>query len=158
AGAMKVKWPTSPWPVSAKSTFDRDPIADHNSPDVRALVTKWTEGKDPKTIPPVKLAKFLMGQVLELCQPSGDGLAFSDMGMFRGVVLQEIGQTISTRSGTDHDITNLLVAVYRAAGLPARTVIGYDVTEKKGQDANFLQKRRSSAKLRPWAEFCLYDE
>jgi hypothetical protein len=156
--AMAVKWPASPWPPAAASTLQPDAIADHNAPEVRALVHKWTEGKDPKSISPVRLAKFLMGRVLETLQPSGDGLAFSDSGMFRGVVLKSVAETISSGRGSDHDITNVLAAVYRAAGLPARTVIGYDVSDKKGEDSSFLQKQRKSAKLRPWVEFCLYDE
>lgn len=158
AGAMKVPWPTSPWPPTPASTLGQDMFVDHHAREVRDLLTKWTEGKNPKAIGPVQLAKFLMSQVLEHCQPSGDGLAFNDMGAFRGVVLQKVEETAVRGRGTDHDIVNLLAAVYRAAGLPARTVIGYDITEKKGQDTTFLQRRRNSAKLRPWVEFCLYDE
>lgn len=55
-------------------------------------------------------------------------------------------------------MTVLLAAVYRAAGLPARTVIGFDVSAKKDRDG-FLDKGKSGPqKLRAWVEFCLYDE
>ena len=51
----------------------------------------------------------------------------------------------------------VLCAAYRNAGLPARTVIGLDVTESKGQDAILAGKGKND-RLRSWVEFCLFDE
>lgn len=157
--AMKIKWPGGgTLPAALSSALQADAIVDSNDNQVRALVRRWTEGKDPKAILPVKLAKFLAGRVLEHTQPNGNGLAFDQTGLLEGVDLQLVGVTASTGRGSEHDIAVLLCAVYRAAGLPARLVIGYDVTEKKGEDASFLQKRANAAKVRAWVEFALYDE
>lgn len=157
--ASRIPWPSAPWPPAAASALEPDTkVVDWHDPKVTGLVKQWTDGKDPKSLTPVRLAKFLMGRVLEHCQPSGDGLAFAETGAFRGVDLQSVAVTASTGRGSEHDVTNLLASVYRAAGLPARTVIGYDLTEKKGQNSTFLSRRRNSAKLRAWVEFCLYDE
>jgi hypothetical protein len=171
ARAEKVPWPAT-WPAVPMSTFqDVQPVTqagnrgnvtliDHMHPEVRELVTKWSEGKDPKTVNPVPLAKFYASQVLEMIQPSGDGLNFHDTGQLEGLTLQGSTATIQQKRGTDHDIACVLAAVYRAAGLPARIVIGYDVRDQKGDDkASFLARKRSSVPaFRSLVEFCLYDE
>jgi len=157
--AMAVPWPAN-WSDRASSALQPDTIVNSNDPAVQALVKRWTEGKDPKSIPPVQLAKFLAGKVMEHVQLSGNGLVAADNGLLMGVGLQSVEETATSGRGSEHDMVVLLAAVYRAAGLPARTVIGYDVTGKKEKD-NFLDKGRGSGsgmQLRGWVEFCLYDE
>lgn len=156
--AAKVVWPAS-WPPAAASALKPDGIVDSASPAVQALLKGWTGGEDPKKIPPVQLAKFLAGKVLEFGQTSGDGLEFIGLGQLVGVALQPIEETARDGRGSEHDIVVLLAAVYRAAGLPARTVIGYDVSAKKDK-SGFLENggRGGPQKLRAWVEFCLYDE
>jgi hypothetical protein len=74
------------------------------------------------------------------------------------VELQRIEVTANTGRGSEHDMVVLLAAVYRAAGLPARTVIGFDVSAKKDKDSFLDNGRGGPQKLRAWVEFCLYDE
>jgi len=140
--AELVPWPGT-WPEVAMSTFndrqvigtrkDGKPLAliDHTAENIKALVTKWTAGKDPKSIPPVTLAKFFAGQVLELLQPSGDALSFLRNSGFQGFKLKGAEDTVSDLRGSEHDIACVLCAVYRAAGLPARLVIAFDITDEK---------------------------
>ncbi|MBX3357671.1 MAG: transglutaminase domain-containing protein [Phycisphaeraceae bacterium] len=154
--ASRLPWWDQPWPESVASALKPDAVVTSTAPEVVDLVNRWTEGKDPKTVPPVVLAKFLMGKVLEHAQPSGKGLRFSDVGGFVGVELQTVATTAGRKLGSLHDINNLYCAVLRAAGLPARTVIGYDVTDTKGEDSGFLSTKKTSATmLRPWVEFCV---
>ncbi len=152
--AIRVPWPTGPWPDEAQSTFGPQQYVNPQGapgPSVAALVSQWTQGKDPKSISPVLLAKWLAGQVQELVQLQGDGVnrAYSLAGGFavEGVELQGAENTSIFRRGSSHDMTCLLAAVYRAAGLPARTVIGIDDDPE-----------RRSREVRSWVEFCLYDE
>lgn len=169
--AELVTWPGR-WPQVPASTFtdlqvigtrkDGKPLAliDHTAENIKAMLSAWTEKKDPRTIPPVKLAKFLAGQVLETFQPSGDALSFLRNSGFQGFNLKGAEETVSDVRGSEHDIACVLCAVYRAAGLPARLVIGFDITDEKGSDKNFLDKKNSNSVplFRTWVEFCLYDE
>lgn len=162
AVAAKAVWPQGGrWPADAQSTFT-DGAGSTIAPalpgaEVQSALKSWTGGKPPTEVKPWELARFLAGKVLETVQPSGDGLVSSQSGLLQGFVLQGAEKTLSTRRGSEHDIACLLAAVYRAAGLPARTVIGYDVTKTKGDDKGFTG-RSGSGSLRSWVEFCLYDE
>jgi len=168
--ASKLTWPGT-WPAVPMSTFtdlqslgadkNGNPVVliNHAAENIKALVKKWTDGKDPRSVAPVALAQFLAGQVLEYIQPSGDGLSFLRNSGFQGFDLIGAEQAVATRRGTEQDVACVLTAVYRAAGLPARVVIGYDLSKERGDDANFLEKRSSSVPLfRTWVEFCLYEE
>ena len=152
--ALEVPWPTGAWPDEAMSTFGPqqyvNPQGDPDQPIVQ-LVSFWTEDKDPKSIQPVLLAKWLAGKVQEHVQLQGDGVnrAYFVAGGFavEGVELLGAARTALAGRGSSHDMTCLLAAVYRAAGIPARTVIGIDDDPE-----------RRSREVRSWVEFCLYDE
>jgi hypothetical protein len=157
--AERAIWPAGGvWPGEAASTFSPQMGVDYDAPAIRSAIDTWTNGKDPKTLKPVVLAKYLASKVLEATQPSGLGLVNARNGELEGFELQGASRTLQIGRGSEHDIACLLCAVYRAAGLPARTVIGYDVKETKGQDTGFLQGKTGSAKLRSWVEFYLFDE
>lgn len=161
--ATYVPWPRA-WGRVAESTFadlqrvGEVNLVDHTTEGIQELVRRWCSGKDPKSIPPVTLAKWLAGNVLEYVKPSGDGLNFAANGLFEGMELRGSEATLRDRVGTEQDITCALAAVYRAAGLPCRTVIGFDVADDKGGKDVFLARRRDVPAFRSWVEFCLYDE
>lgn len=156
--AEKVPWPSGSWPPAAASALQADKIVDSDNPAIADLLSQWTEGRDPKMVRPVPLAKYLAGRVMEHVQISGNGLAFADNGMLMGVDVVPASITARNGRGSEHDMAVLLAAVYRAAGLPARTVTGYDVSAKKDPD-KFLKKEKSGpTNLCTWVEFCLYDE
>ncbi len=152
--ALEVPWPTGPWPDDAMSTFGpQEYINPQGAPDapVADLVSLWTKGQDPKSISPVLLAKWLAGNVQEYVQLEGDGVNrayyVAGGGIAEGVELKGAAATVVDRRGSPHDMAALLTAVYRAAGLPARVVIGIDDDPE-----------RRSREVRSWVEFCLYDE
>ncbi len=162
--ASLVGWPKGDWPPDAASTFDPQfyvnmgPDGAYDMTPVRELVRRWTEGKDPKSIKPAPLAKFLAGQVMGWVQPTGSGLGSNRIGQLEGIDLQGAPLTAERRRGSDFDMVCLLAAVYREAGLPARTVIGYDIGESKDRDRGTFLERQKSANLRAWVEFALMDE
>lgn len=162
--AELVPWPSANWgPVAASTFTDLQRVGnlvliDHNAEVAQDLVKRWCSNQDPKSIGPVVLAKWLAGNVLEYIQPSGSGLNFADNALLEGVDLQGSTKTLQDRRGTDQDITCALAAIYRAAGLPARVVIGFDVADDKGGRDSFLKRRRDVPAFRSWVEFCLYDE
>lgn len=161
--AERAIWPAGGvWPGEAASTLmpsqgNRLNPVDFTSPVITEKLAEWTGGNDPTKVKPVALAKFLAGKVLEATQPSGLGLVNNRNGEVEGFDLQGASRTLELGRGSEHDIACLLCAVYRAAGLPSRTVIGYDIKESKGEDSGFL-KGKGSAKIRSWVEFYLFDE
>jgi hypothetical protein len=125
---------------------------------VKDTLNRWLQQEglsDPKDAPPVKLAKMIAGKVWTEIQISGDGLTSTRTGELSGMEINPPATTLQQKRGSEQDVTALMAALYRKAGLPTRTVIGFDVTSKDGK---FLQKSSKSNRLRSWVEFALFDE
>jgi hypothetical protein len=168
AKARAVPWPAEEWPEQAlaalqpEAYIEFDPAKRGNNTyttrEIDDLLTLWLEGRDPKQLTPVVLAKWIAGKLAEHVQTSGEGLAYDRRtSLFTGFDLQAPPITAATGRGSPFDSTNLLVAMYRRVGLPARVVIGYDVGAAKG-GKTFYDRGGGDPDLRAWAEFCLYDE
>jgi len=159
--AMEIAWPTKPWSSLAASCLEPQLFVDPNDPVVAALVKEWTNN-NPRKAGPYYLAKFLAGRVIDMFQPTEGAFESTGRGPQRGVTTAVLisgfhvnGSAYAAREkrGSPHDLACLLCAVYRAAGLPARLVIGYDV--KDSQEPN---KPRVAPSVRAWVEFLLFDE
>ena len=163
-----VDWPTGPWPDAAASTLDQPQFYIDRGPDahgrdgnydmssIDALIEKWTGGNDPRSIKPVVLAKWLAGSLAQEFQPAGTELIVGPIG-FEGFRLKGAPGAAFDMRGSEFDMVCLLAAVYRRAGLPARTVIGYDAAAAKGK-RDYFNKKAGDTAIRAWVEFCLYDE
>lgn len=163
AAAAKVGWPTGEWPKEASATFkpqmfvNEDAVVGaYDMSIVQEAVKRWTKG-NPRSVPPVTLAKYIFGEVVAMMQPSGEGLEFTRNGLIQGIGLVGAPEAMRLKRGSEFDIACVLAACYREAGLPARTVIAY-AREDAGDRENFLNRRKEKAQLRSWVEFCLYDE
>lgn len=155
--ASQATWPAK-WGKIAQSTFTNQMFVEYKDKVVTDLLNTWTEGKDPKIIPPVQLAKFLAQKCIEYFQFSGNGEEYNQNGELEGLIVNGARSAIVAKKCPQHDIACAVCALYRAAGLPARIVIGYDINESKGDDKPALSKSRGRGDLRSWVEFCLYDE
>jgi len=167
--ARAVKWPTDGWPEIARGALSPQLFVESDDPAVRALVQKWTKGR-AKTVPPALLAKALMKEVIEHVQPSSQGVANTeDIGTFSGLALGGAAFAARTGRGTPFDLPALLCAVYRAAGLPARVVVGFDIPATIGDEAGIFDvgaechgdtggQPSNVPILHVWVEFMLYDE
>lgn len=172
--AMTVPWPTE-WPEEAASCFKPTWFLDYQhdpqekgAHDVllEAQLKEWLNKADPKSMPPAKLAKILMGKLQETVNPNGDGLRFNNNSSLQGITVQFPVETLrlinapnvkrTPPRGTEIDIAQALTAMCRVAGLPARTVIGWDVTEG-ASSTNYLDRATGGDKLRAWTEFALVD-
>ncbi|MBM4107597.1 MAG: transglutaminase domain-containing protein [Phycisphaerae bacterium] len=168
AGALRVAWPKLDWPDGVKDALEpqfwidhaTDPATGADTPydmaAVKEALGRWLEGarlKNPRDVTPAALAKILLGKVAGEVQPSGDGLSYNTAGLVEGIELQGPPVTLGQRRGSEHDMAVLLTALYRAAGIPARVVIG--VT--RGGNG-FAAGRRNRTRLRSWVEFALYEE
>ncbi len=167
AAASEVEWPKGPWPEAARAALVDEPFIEYEpgrtnrayrTSEMDALLDKWLEGNDPRSLKPVVLAKWIAGNVSESIQPSGNGLVFDGRRtLMAGFELQAPETTAQNGRGSPFDMTNLLVAMYRRVGLPARVVIGYDVNAAN-DGKTFYDDADGDAEIRSWVEFCLYDE
>jgi hypothetical protein len=161
--AKTLDWPSEEWPPEAAATFQPQMLVDFdlegrpfNMEPVVKLLEHWSDGNDPRSVKPVVLAKYLAGKVAEHVQPTGTGITSGKTGAMEGFAAVGPAQAALTGRGTELDLPILLVAIYRAAGLPARLVIGYD--EQGAGKTVYLKRSRGSGQIRVWVEFALYDE
>ncbi|TVQ31227.1 MAG: transglutaminase domain-containing protein [Phycisphaeraceae bacterium] len=165
--AMQIDWPTGEWPGLPKSALQHQHHVDSNHPVIQRIVDRWTNGA-PKSVPPAMLAKQLAGKTLEHMQPVGQGVVPDRLGRFGGLEMQGSAEAAIAKRGSPFDLASLLCAVYRAAGLPARVVIGYDIHQSLGQASGIVAPHPDCGEFRDvpsnipilhaWVEFFLYDE
>lgn len=166
AEAMKLPWP-SVWPPEAMEATKPEAFITHGVDGleyapadmqiIKDMVAKWTSGK-PQSQPPVVTAKWISKQVGDMVQVSGSGFGYSRTGKIQGIDPQGAPFVAMAARGSQFDMTCLLVACLREAGIPTRMVVGYDVASDK-EERIFLEVRRTrSEDIRTWAEFALYDE
>lgn len=165
--AAQVDWPTGEWPPDAAATFEPQMFVDYdmqfrgyNMATVAALLDTWAEGRTIDEMrsqsKPVMLAKWLAGQTLEHVQVNGEGLTFDRTGLWQGFDTPGAANAAEKGRGTELDLPCLLVAIYRAVGIPSRLVIGLDDEGESKQ--TYLDKQEEGNAIRVWVEFALYDE
>ena len=155
--AAQAVWPKK-WGKIGQSTFTNQMFVDYKSAEVSQVVSGWTSGKDPKTIPPLQLAKYLASKCVETFQFSGSGEQYSKSYELEGLEVKKASRTVVEKRGTEHDIAAATCAIFLAAGLPARLVIGWDESDTKSGDRTAFERTRGTGEIRSWIEFCLYDE
>lgn len=161
AVARRAAWPRGAWSPELASCLQPQLFVESDAPEIAALVQEWTRG-DPRRLAPYDLAKTLAAHCLEhyrvtrgIFQSAGrrtnpTGRFTTSANFIAGYDVQGARSAAVTREGSPYDLACLLTAAYRAAGLPARLVIGLDVAEAR--------KRRELPILRAWVEFFLPHE
>lgn len=135
AALSRIDWPQT-WPLDVQQALRPQMYIDSINEPVVELMNKWTAGK-PKSTTPYYLGKELARQAKQFFQVSGSSVWAEEKGlsMTKGprkrdeiTSLRVTGalEAIKTRRGSIHDLVCLYVAACRAAGLPARPVIGID--------------------------------
>lgn len=166
--ASVVRWPAGGWEPVIEACLKPQTLVESDSAEVRELTARWMKeapgGADPRNTPPYMLAKYLAGRVVNWYQPTGHSAAST---RYRGGITgsvyganvegyEALGAAEAARTGRGPvlDQANLLVAVYRAAGLPARLVIGVD-QRAMAKQADGGQVGPVAPVVRAWAEFYL---
>jgi len=154
--AFAVDWPKGELPEMLNSALGAQLYVESDAPEIARLVEVWTNG-NPKRVKPYYLAKHLAAKVVDWYQPSeGPFLAERDSEIYRtgtGAIMiagYNVRGAISAareQRGSAFDMANLLCAVYRQAGIPARVVIGYN---HEGQ-----QRGSNRSPIHAWVEFFL---
>ncbi len=169
ARARRIPWPKKPWPAIAASALLPQLFVESDDEAVRARVRQWTRN-NPGAVAPALLAKILASRVMESYRQDNDPNHVSGrQGEFAGLPVKGAAQTARDGFGTPFDLATYLCAVYRAAGLPARIVVGYDIAASLGGQLGITEIRPpceintnrngiSFPVLRVWVEFFLYNE
>jgi len=166
--ALRVPWPKSDYPEEIASSLEPQRFVESDAKNIIRLMNKWTSN-NPHGPNPYLVAKALAGQVQQSFQPSGTQIRTNQPVRFAGLNVEGASIAADRMRGTESDMAALLCAVYRAAGIPARVVIGWDIAGSPGGRANvpapnevcranFDPDIARIARMRTWVEFYLYDE
>ncbi len=115
-------WPDT-WPLEAADTLRPQLYIESVDQRVVDVMNAWTAGK-PKSVSPYYLGKELARQVVRFYQPSGGEVVKGEKGLITSIRVNGALAAIETKRGPMNDVVCLYVAACRAAGLPARPVIG----------------------------------
>lgn len=152
--ARRYQWPSAPWSAEMALCLEPQLMVESRDPAIADLVKQWTKN-DPRGLKPYDLAKRLAGNVVEhmhitdpptVSQALGVEVGKTSAVALEGFVVHGAAFAAREKKGSIYDMACLLAAVYRAAGLPARLVIGYDVKTSEA---------RHGTVLRSWVEFFL---
>lgn len=166
--ALGIPWPQTGYPETIAEATKPQPFIESNDPRVVRLMKSWTNN-NPQGPNPYLFAKAIAGRVVESFQPTGSDFRFDHTTRFAGVETVGAAEAVKNMRGSDSDMAAVLCAIYRAAGLPARVVVGLDVAGSPGGRANvpapngvcranFDPNAITHPLLRTWVEFYLYDE
>lgn len=157
--ARSYAWPKHPWNAELSLCLDPQMFIEPRDAAVQELARLWTEGR-PRDARPYDLAKHLAARTLAHFRRSQgpyeatsrdpgnvDGIGVSRVHPFiSGFRVNGAAYSARTGEGSLFDLACLLTAIYRAAGLPARMVIGYDIERSDNE---------KQPVLRAWVEFFL---
>ena len=155
--AMQIEWLREEWPEEARPYLKPQHFIESNDASIKTLVEAWTKG-EPRRAKPYYLAKYLTGKTLEHYLPTEgsyreQAVPFAgrllDTKDHSGFLLNGASHAAQERRGPIHDLVNLQIAVFRAAGIPARLVIALDPLETDLKQFPVFHS---------WSEFYLYDE
>ncbi|MFO0829706.1 MAG: transglutaminase-like domain-containing protein [Phycisphaerales bacterium] len=146
----QIAWPRE-WPADVTDALKPQLGIESDAPVVTALV-KQTLGEQARAMPPYYAAKELIrATVTSFRAVNTAATEKRGPGRIVGMRVNGARQSLENRQGSTHDVVCACVAALRAAGIPARPVIG--ITELSSRDA----RRSNSDKIQliSWGEFYL---
>jgi hypothetical protein len=135
ARAAQVTWPRE-WPKELARFLQSEPCIEGDDPRIQQFVQRVSEGR-LREVPPFIAAKELV-RAATLLPTSivGSGVVRQGLGAINGIDVRGASSLIASGVGTPADVVCLAVATLRAAGIPARPVLGvtrYDSSVRKFQ-------------------------
>ena len=148
--AARIPWPRE-WPEEVRDGLQPQMFIESDDP-IFAQAVEHASGGQLRMVPPYLAAKDLVRYCLNQIRVSGNGSNRGNLGVLRGLKLNGARHAVAEGIGSPHDLVCVCVAVLRAAGIPARPVIG--VEELKAELGGLKQAKTD---LVSWAEFYLPD-
>lgn len=144
AGAAAIPWPRE-WPEEYADALRPQLFVESDHPIFAETIARISEG-NLRFVPPYLAAKDIVRHCIANVQVSGNSMFRGRFGIFHGMVINGAAATAAAGRGGPVDLVCVCVAMLRAAGIPARPVIGMTEDEEKGRN-----------ELVVWAEFHLPD-
>ncbi len=138
--AMVIGWPDK-WNPEVQSALQAQAYIESTNETIVRVVEKVLGKNYKKKVTPYLTAKVLARTTTEIFRTNGKMLSNDRLGMIDGLLVKGADNALQTRRGSWFDGICLYVAMLRAAGIPARPVIGLD-----NDDDN---------KMTAWVEFYL---
>lgn len=142
--AATATWPVE-WPAEAREWLGPQRFIESDDPRFAAFVAS-SSGGALRRVPIYYAAKDLIRATMLAITDSGSADSRGDRGVLFGMTLRGAAEAMAAGRGSRHDITAACVAVLRAAGIPARPVIGFDPRERND---------RGDRTFETWGEFFL---
>jgi transglutaminase-like putative cysteine protease len=139
--AAKIAWPKE-WPKEVQDGLQPQTYIQSDDPVFAEEVQKISQGK-LRLVPPYLAAKDLIRHCVNSIQISGSANIRDEFKILRGMNVEGARQAAERKIGSPHDLVCVCVAMLRAAGIPARPVIG--VRKNEHDKGEFVS----------WAEFYL---
>lgn len=140
----RATWPQS-WPDECADALKPQAWIESDNPRFATFVQEISQGQ-LRTVPPLYAAKDLIRAVIQRLRVDGNGIAREGPAV-TGMELKGALAAMTDGVGSPHDLTGACVATLRAAGIPARVVIGIDRDEEDRWGSSFIS----------WGEFYLPD-
>lgn len=145
AVASRATWP-SEWPPECADALKPQLFIESDDPRFAQFVEKVSGGTLRK-VPVHWAAKDLIRSTISALRVSSNGLSRVEGRMMQGMELKGAAQAMADGNGTTHDLVASCIAVLRAAGIPARVVVGVDRDEVERVSSGFVS----------WGEYYLPD-
>ena len=140
--AAAIGWPNE-WPKEVQDGLKPQKYIESDDPFFAQAVEHASEGK-LRLVPPYLAAKDLVRYCVNKIRLSGSGLGRGNAGVVHGLQIIGAKRAATEGVGGPHDLVCVCVAMLRAAGIPARPVIGVHEEKQLGR-TRFVS----------WAEFYL---
>lgn len=151
AAAAQVTWPRE-WPESVRPFLAASELIQSDDEIFKAFVEKTTNGRLRRTPIYIAAKELVRSTILQFRNVEGGSLYQEGDGRIVGFQLQGAVATTTATQVTPADMVCACVAVLRAAGIPARPVIGIHSGDGDSGDSKRPKGRRTFC---CWAEFHL---
>ena len=141
--AAAVPWPRQ-WPDEVLDGLQPQMFIESDDPFFKRVVEQASAGS-LRLVPPYLAAKDLVRYCISHFRTSGDGVRRGNFGVLRGLQITGARRAAAAGRGGPHDLVCICVATLRAAGIPARPVIGIQKRPLPKRGVEFVS----------WAEFYL---
>jgi hypothetical protein len=143
AKAAQIAWPKE-WPQEVMDGLQPQSYIESDDEIFARAVETVSKGR-LRMVPPYLAAKDIVRYCVNEIQTTGSANVRGENGVLRGMVVNGAKHAAEKQLGSPHDLVCVCIAMLRAAGIPARPVIG--VLEDNKEIGEFVS----------WGEFYLPD-
>ena len=153
--AAEIRWPRE-WPGDVKDGLEPQMFIESDDPIFARTIEDISEG-NLRGVPPFLAAKDIIRYSILNVRITSDGEDRKNFGMLHGLEMVGARRAAEQGAGSPADLVCVCVAMLRAAGIPARPVIGIEerMEGRRGPDGGPRAKKNETFVI--WAEFYLPD-